>query len=447
MNAWKLVLPRRMTIRRIVLAVLFVFILASPAFAAGSANITAWSNKAPSYANTRTNVSMVNITLSAMNATVVLSGMNVTLTGTVLPGNVSVVRVFSNDTTGTLLGLNNTWTNTSTSNYTFVNFTSNYILLNETNVTFLIVCEVASNAQSRATMGANITVSGFNANDTIGNSTTTPMNSSLVQIQDVHANASITPRIVDTNVTNQNFYYNITPTGSDAINWTRIVVPSGYTIAGLVSIYHDNTFALTGVTNQTGTNDINITFATATTYPILVNFTVSTNNSAKTSTAFYSNISSSNLTYVAPDVTDNQTNVTTKTLINYTMVTAIKNAAYINGTDYWEFNFTLRFNFTASEYQSGLIQLKMTNWTDSIGRNISIINSTGSYLASLREGADFNNTNKFNITYDYNVTTGISKTSLTAGFVYLTLRMIIPLDTVVSSSWWSTYSMIFRAIP
>lgn len=436
-------------ILKIVFIVVLVFFI-SPVFVnpvAGDANITAWANKAPLYANTRQNISMVNITFYAKNATVVLSGMNVTLTGTASPGNISVVRVFTNDTSGTLLGSNNTWTNTSTYNYTFVNFTSNYVITSETNVTLFILYEVANNAKPRATFGANVTIRDINANDTIGNDTATPVNSSLVQIQDVHANASISPRIVDTNVTNQNFYYNITPTGSNAINWTRIVVPTGYTITGLVSIYHDDTFALTGVTNQTGTNDINITFATPTTYPILVNLTINTNNSAQVSTAFYSNISGSNLTWVATDVINNQTNVTTKTLINYTFVNAIKSAAYVNGTDYWEFNFTLGFNLTSSESLNGLIQFKMTNWTDSAGRNLSIINSTGSSLASLREGADFNNTNKFNITNDYNITTGISKTSLSAGFVYLTLRMIIPLDTPVSSTWWSTYSMIFRSLP
>jgi hypothetical protein len=253
---------------------------------------------------------------------------------------------------------------------------------------------------------------------------------------------------VDTNITNQAFVYNITPTGTDPINWTRIVLPIGYTITGLASIFHDNTFVLAGVTNQTGTNEINITFASPTLYSILINFTVNTNLSAKTSTAFFSNISGSNMSMIATDVTENQTNVTTKTLINYTLIAATKNSAYINGTDYWEFYFTLGLNLTPSESINGMIQFKMSNWTDSSGNIISIMNSTaGSHRASLREGTNFNTTNKFNVTHDYNATTGVSKTGLSAGFVYLTLRMVIPSDTVVSSSWWATYAMVFRASP
>jgi len=430
---------------KLAIAAVLVLAFVSPVFA--SANITAFHNKAPAYANTRANVSIINITINASGSTVVLSGVNVTLTGTVLPGNISVVRIFANDTSGPLLGSNSTWTNTSTLNYTFINFAPNYSLSNETTIVLLVVYETYSAAQPRSTFGANITVADFNVNDTVSNDTITPINSSLVQIQDVHATAVVTPRIVDTNVANQNFYFNITPTGRDPINWTRIILPAGYSISSLVSIFHDNTLVLTGVNNQTGVSDINVSFATPTTYPIIVNFTVNTNTSAKTSQAFQVNISGSNLTYVVPDITDNQTNVTTKTLINYTVVNAIKGSAYINGTDYWEFNFTLGFNFTSSEYQSGMIQFKMTNWTDSAGRSINLTNGTGTYFASLREGADFNNTNMFNITHNYNTTAGITKTSLTAGFVYLTLRMVIPLDTVSSSSWWSTYSMIFRATP
>jgi hypothetical protein len=134
--------------------------------------------------------------------------------------------------------------------------------------------------------------------------------------------------------------------------------------------------------------------------------------------------------------------VTTQQLINVTRVTTIKNAAYLNGTDYWEFNFT--FNFTSNA--SGSIQFFMMNWTNFEGTtNISLTNGTDFY-AALR---DSGNTSKaINVTNTYNQ--GLNITSCcTSGTVYsIVLRMVIPSTvTTISSGWWTTYSMLLRAEP
>ncbi len=162
------------------------------------------------------------------------------------------------------------------------------------------------------------------------------------------------------------------------------------------------------------------------------------------SIAFNSTVSGLNLTYAAADAVDNLTNVTTKHLLNITNVKATKNAAYLNGTDYWEFNFTI--NVSSPISTTGLIHMKMRNWTDDSNNNIGLSNSTAN-LATLRMTADFNTTNKLNVTNNYDFSQGVYVSTSQDSPVTVVLRMLIPSSVSASSTWAATYSMLFRASP
>ena len=161
--------------------------------------------------------------------------------------------------------------------------------------------------------------------------------------------------------------------------------------------------------------------------------------------AFNSTLTGSNLTNINTDVSGTNTTVTTKVLISIVSVNAIKSTAYLNGTDYWEFSFTI--NFTANT--SGILQFKMTNWTDDSGNSISLTNSTGNgYYATLRNDTSFSTAGKINVTQSYsNITSGVPFNANTLSNSYtVILRMVIPSTiSTVSSSWWATYSMLFRS--
>ena len=183
---------------------------------------------------------------------------------------------------------------------------------------------------------------------------------------------------------------------------------------------------------------------------IRVNFTATINSTVVASSLFNSTITGGNLSGILTDpVPLDGANVTAKQILNVTNTKIIKSTAIINGTDYWEFNFTL--NYTANISSGGLIQFKLTNWNSTTSDFINITNSNcvGSRCATLRNGTDFNTTVKFNVTNDYEtLTKGISISAITENnLIDVTLRMIIPTGTIVSSNWQATYGFLFRANP
>jgi len=124
-----------------------------------------------------------------------------------------------------------------------------------------------------------------------------------------------------------------------------------------------------------------------------------------------------------------------------TNITASKTTAIVNGTDYWEFNISVNF----TDMLTGLLQFKMTNWNNTEGKPvIPLTNGTDSF-ATLRNAFDFSSAAKYNITNDYNLTSGLSYSSTGPGLQTIFLRMIIPSGTEIASTWFSTYSMIFRS--
>ncbi len=181
---------------------------------------------------------------------------------------------------------------------------------------------------------------------------------------------------------------------------------------------------------------------------ITVYFNADTNASALNST-FNSTIDGTNMQGINTTPTSaGSTNVTTKMMVNITNITSVKNAAFVNGTDYWEFNFTV--NITEAVY--GMVQFKMNNWTSaSTGYNITLQNATEgniTYYATLRNASEsISTSNKLNVTNDYNITQGVVMNVTVAGTQTMSLRMIIPSGTRILSDWWTTYKILFRTQP
>ena len=424
--------------------ILALLLLSTPIFAA-TLNVNATS-LAPSYVNTNSSVSMLNLTLNVSGGIINLTVINITFT--VATANLSSVELLN--ASNAIIASSSTFN--ATDNKTTLSITGAGIQLNaSSNQSFVVRVLLSSSATRFASIAVNVTnaSSEFRTNNSADNYTIQggSVQSGSSQIQDVQANASISPRFVDTNVTNQTLIYVITPLGNDRINSTVITLPGGYTFIRVAAVTIDgsNTSgSYTLVGNITGSTQlrINYTGGTQTSQPIIVYFVVNTSATSVNSIVFNSTVSGSNITNATTTITGFNTNVTTQQLINVTRVTTIKNAAYLNGTDYWEFNFT--FNFTANT--SGSIQFMMNNWTNFEGTaNISLTNGTDFY-ASLRDSGNTSKT--INITNTYNQGLNITSCCTTGAVYSIVLRMVIPSTvTTISSGWWTTYSMLLRAEP
>ncbi len=427
--------------------IIAVMFLITPAFAAGTLSVTRGSLPTPAYINTGTNV-LLNVTLNATIGGINVTGILVNFTGSASVSNFSTMLVYNDSNndgsigTDALLGSNATFN--STANFTIVNLSISIPANTERYV--LLALNVSRLATPRTNVAINITsnysiTTGGSDNITIPSSY---INSTLAQIQSVRANATLTPRYVDTGVPNQTFVYEILPTGMDTLNNATINLPGGYTLVWLESVERDGSNTTTLGNNQTNSSIINITMTTPTTNPVRVYFKANTSSAPVNSSAFTSVIGGGNLSNAATDVLNFSANVTTKQLINVTSVGAIKSSALINGTDYWEFNFTLNVTATVS----GLIHFRIDAWNNTAGQTIGLINqteignSTG-YYATFRQ----NSTNMLNVTAYYNFTRGISISATENSLYYMVLKMIIPSGTPSSSSWWTTYSMMFRSSP
>lgn len=167
-------------------------------------------------------------------------------------------------------------------------------------------------------------------------------------------------------------------------------------------------------------------------------FNATTNASTIVSAAVNSTVSGSNFTALSAEVHETTNNITMKQIVNVSSVSIVKSTALVNGTDFWEFNFTL--NFTANV--TGNIQMNLTNWTSALG-NISLTNSTGDgFYASLRDNANWSSI--MNVTNIYNRTISLTSCCTEGTVYYVLLKMIVPSGTVVSNSWSTTYNFLFR---
>lgn len=414
---------------KVIFIVLGMLFCISPAFAA-DLNVT-FTNSAPAYVNTYQNATMLNITMTSADS-VNVTGVVVNLIGTASAGNISNVMLYNSTS---LVASNSTWT----SDYTQLTISNGMIVSSETNIT--IVCTIAGSALSLLTAGVNITANtSIITNETV---IASQYNSSLSQIQSLHASASVTPKYVDTNVINQSFTYTITPTGQDLFNKTKIVVPSEYAVVATNTSFgtcNPNQFVNASGNNITidiPWNQFSSCGISAST-PLIVTIKANTSSSVVSSKALTSIISGENLTDIATTTTGDATNVTTLELLKILSVEATKTTAILNGSDYWEFKFTM--NVSAPVDINGLVQFRMNNWNNTAGNIIDITATT----TTLRNESSCSTSNKFNITNSYPAdNVGVLLTKKGASYLYL--RMVVPSSTQVSSSWWTTYWALFRA--
>lgn len=444
--------------RKYLLPLVLLLFFAVPAFAVG--NLTVFSvplSQPPVYANTNQSVNVLNLTLnvtagSGADGVINITSINVTVTnsseGNLSAGNISAVEI--RNSTGFPIA-RNTSVNTA-NNMTFTISIPGGLTINTSNATIWIAINISRSATRFLNISVNITGPGeIGTNSTVNNITISGVSikSNGVQIQNLHSNATISPRFVDTGVENQSFTYTLVPpTGTDAIRNINISFPANYTFSKLISIMVGGGVP-DGATNNTAVNGINISLSTATTQTIQVNFTANTSTNPIQNRAFSSTIDGGNLSAVSADPTVEGVNVSTQPILNLTNVTITKSTAIINGTDYWEFNFTL--NYTANISTGGLTQFRLTDWNTSSGSTLALNNSlcAGSRCASLRNETSMNTTGKFNITNDYeSFIKGITVSSITQGsLITLVLRMVIPSNAPVSSNWQAAYGFLFRAAP
>ena len=448
------------------IVVLVLAFLVSPVFADATLTVSGTS-QVPRYINSGDNVTMLNISLLAANSTINLTSILVNFSTpytTVEANNISafVVNVsIYNDTDGdgifhsndtTLFGSNITFGNQTRINLTNITVgpiqvgTANAVRLLvvfRLNITAPVIANISANITSAASIGTNETVSG-----------SFPISSGLGETRDVHANVTMRPNYVDTNVTNQTIVYNFTITGVTTVNKTRITLPSGYTLVNISGVTLNDLArsidicpVATDVCTNVGTTEVNLTYTPtlAKGANVSVTMLVNTSLSALPTSTVNSTLYSSDLTMynVSSSVLRTYSNITTQPIINGTSVMITKGAAIINGSDYWEFNFTLNFSAAVP----GIIQFKMYNWSDGVN-NISLANSSETeFYATMRNETNFNTTGRFNILNRYNGTTGINHTASTASTFTVILRMVIPSGTAISSNWFTIYNFLFRAIP
>ena len=454
------------------IAVFVLAFLISPVFADATLTVNGTS-QVPRYINSGDNVTMLNLSLLAANSTINVTSILINFSTpytTIEANNISafVVNVsIYNDTDGdgifhsndtTLFGSNITFGNQTRINLTNITVgpiqvgTSSAVRLLvvfRLNITAPVLANISANITGAASIGTNETVSG-----------SFPISSGLGETSDVHANVTMRPNFVDTNATNQSIVYNFTITGVTPVNKTRITFPSGYTLVNVSGVTLNGLArsvdicpVATDVCTVVGAAEVNLTYTPTLAKGANVSITllVNTSLSALPRSTVNSTLYSSDLTMynISSSVLGASNNITTQPIINGSTVLIAKGAAIINGSDYWEFNFTLNFSATVP----GIIQFKMYNWSDGLN-NISLTNSSGTeFYATMRNETNFNTTGKFNIINAYNGTLGINHTASTASTFTVILRMVVPSrdlagnPTAISSSWFTIYNFLFRAIP
>lgn len=412
-------------------------------------------NGSTQFINSRDNLTVFNITVIPQNSIANVTGLNITInsaaTGNV-SANISKVHVFNSSINGLLLGSNSSINpNLTSGSQIFVNFSTPLILNNGQRTGLFVVFELANKSTRGVTIGANLTGGG----DIVSNLTTV-LNASLPNftvssIRDLHYNASISPRIVDTSVDNQSFIYTLTPTGTDNASTVLINIPSSFTNLSIINVTRGTSAAnlTSGVTNTATSSLFNVTFDTASNERVEVYFKANTSSSVVSSIAVNSSIYSveSGLVNIINASTDavlnNLTNVTTMNIINRTTVIISKGVAVLNGSDFWEFNFTATFNETVT----GTLHFKMTNWTDSNNNLINLASCTPS-CATIRQNTNASlNTSKINITNNFDPNYGLGMSPTRGNLTTLFLRMIVPAGSAVSQTWFATYVLLFRSTP
>ncbi len=443
---------------RILIALLLIF-LSAPVFAGNYANITMASD-APIYVNTKTPTSILNITFNVTpgGSAVNVTGINLTFfTSAGAPLNLSNFTSVEIRNETNVFGSNSS-INVSSNNIT-ITFSTTHLFVNGTsrNMTVGVFINLSLSSTLRLNFTVNIT-SNNSIYTTDSSDNYTIFGGSLQSrgsnVQDTHANVSVWPRIFDTNVTNQTIVYNFTITGRDKINTTSIIFPSGYFIVNITNVTVDGsllTQATTCPTTETakycsdiGKNRVNLTYGGITSGSVIaVTLTVNTSTTAVGVQTVNSTLTSHNLTEVYTDIINTSAKITN--ILSVISTNVVKGAAVVNDSDYWEFNFTVN----VTESVTGMLQFRMANWSGNGGLSIALTNQTdpggARFYASVRNQSSLSGAGLLNVSNEYNITKGISYTSLSSGtLVSIILRMVIPTGTSVSNTWQTTYAMLFR---
>jgi hypothetical protein len=427
------------------LVLIIALAMVAPVFAAGNLTVVG-SSLAPGFIDTNVTTNMLNLTLNATVGTVNITAINVTIFGA-NSSEIYAVEVRSLAGTQAVSYALNTTTNKTT-----IALSTAISVNTSLNNSVLIAISLLPNATLRSAVAVNITSATEIGVDAGSNVTITlaSLQSGDSQIQDVHANASVSPLYVDTNVVNQSFIYTILPTGRDRFRNISVVIPTQYAIVnvtevkqGSSTVYNESVSTVSVFFNRT-LGLVNITHNAEAgfdlTGTITINISVNTSSSYVAPMTFNSTVDGSNVTFVATTISGTNTTVTTQQILNMTSVSVSKGTALANGTDYWEFNLTL--GFTANV--SGVVQFKMANWSNSQSQTMYLTNGTV-YYSTLRDSS--NSSRVINVTTNYVSSQGISlQNCCTSSTVYtLILKMIIPSGTPSSAAWYTTYSMLFRS--
>ena len=422
---------------RCVFLPLLLLLLVTPVFAAGNLTLNSTTSGTSVFVNTRILTTIMNLSLNSTGGDANVTGFNLTINGTASIGNVTLVAILNS--TGSVIASNTTST---TPSMFVVLIPGGFNVTGGTVKTLLVAVNISSVAPSQTTVNISVNnVTGVFV-DTGSNVSSAAgfVNSSSSQIHDVHANVSISPRVVDTFIVNQSFAYTITPTGTDAVQNVSVAIPAGFTLINLTAVERNgmNLTSIVNFTNTTAADRLNVSFIVPSAQVIRLLFTA--NASTATPGAFSSTLAGSNLSAVATDpVNGNQTTVAPQVLANITSVAASKTAAVVNGSDYWEFALTVNI----TDAVAGLLQFAMANWTDNSGNNLGLTGCS-TYCATLRNSSTFGAPGNISVTNDYNLTAGIPYTTSGVSTVTTYLRMVIPSGTAISSSWFTTYRVSFR---
>src|SRR3989344_263733 len=313
-----------------------------------------------------------------------------------------------------------------------------YINSNQTNLIISLNISIAgalgNNTRVNITSNASFNfsaLSGINVTVELRNRA-----SNLSTIVDVHASTSVTPRYVDTFAFNQTMIYTVNITGRDSIGNITIVIPTEYTNVSIAQIKRDGSVVTTDFTSSNVSSRINISFITAAATSIIINFTV--NSSAATSNLSFNATLKDWRLNATPQ--NNNTGVQALSILTINNVVGSKLTALPNGTDYWEFNFT--FNFSANI--TGGLLFRMQDWMDNASQTINVNTSNSSYAVAR---LDADGTKSLNVTNVYNVSRYMQMSLDSTSQQRLALKMILPVGTPVSSTWWTNYFMLFRVDP
>ncbi len=419
--------------------------------------------------NTYTDIAVLNLTLNASadvnvtNMTITIYGLN---TGDI-SGNITSVFLYKDnetnqynktfDSSDILIGSNSTLTNVANTT-SYVNVTIRNI--NEIVGTSPEVWFVVLRINQTATSGTKINVSVSNASTNnisdVVNNYASPSND--ITFANLHVTAYLIPRYTDTNVTNQTITYVLSLlSGTDNVNKTSIIVPSNFTVKNVTLVKTGSyqktidysTSCPTSANVQTDHACVEVGQMINVTLPgsgadssqnntITIQFTIDTQEtpvSGLINSTVEDGIEGVGLVVNSTPESDSNITLNTVNLIEVKNVTSIKNSAFANGNDYWEFNITINI----TQNVTGLVQMKMNNWSDGNGHTIALTSGATKYALLYRQGSMSNNASVENsYTSD-----GVSISG--KGLFNLILRMVIPSGTPASSTgWYTNFWMLFR---